>query len=117
MDPCLLLVGPAVIALFAVAWAVRLGRQPSERAQTSGRLVGSYVLLAITFGIGTCYGSLMLRSVRVGWAGAVLLLGLAISYLVAIHRLPRDDARLREAFDVEVPHSARWPAMVALVLL
>ena len=118
MELCLLVLGPLAIALGAAALSLRLGRAPPGRAQTDWRLVGSYVLLTITFGVGTCYGSMLLRSsARAGWACAALLLGVAFAYLLAVRRLPRDDARLHEAFEVEVRHRARWPAMVALVVL
>lgn len=96
MEILLLLVAPALIALTA--------------------------LLLVTFGIGTCYAGVTSGfdrrpSAAVPWASVAIIAGAAAAYCLSMHRLPRPDARLREAFDVEVPVDSPWLAMLAVACL
>jgi hypothetical protein len=119
---CILLVGPLLIALAALLGSTRLRKAPPERSQTGLRLLGSYVLLTVVFGIGTCYAGFFAsnagRTLRqVGWLSAAAVVASTAWHLVAIRRLPRTDLRLREAFEVDVRREHRWPVMLAIALV
>ena len=122
MGVCFLLVGPALIAFAALRGSVRLGKAPPKRSQTGLRLLGSYLLLTVVFGIGTCYAGLFRSNAglairKVGWLSAAAVVATTVRYLVEIRRLPRADLRLRDAFDVDVRRERRWPVMLAIALL
>ncbi len=104
-----LVFGPALVALAALAEALRLLFPSAKQTQSGWRLFWSYLLLTITFGIGSCYGTMFADGfarrgvVGIPWAAAaaaVALVGLAIFYVREVRRLPRLAGRERAGLAV-----------------
>ncbi|MBK8099623.1 MAG: hypothetical protein IPK26_21155 [Planctomycetes bacterium] len=123
---CALIVGPAIIALGALVMAVRVAA-PTKTTGRAGRMVGSFVLLLLAYGIGCCYaGIFSVSAARRGdrtpvWLFTAVAVGglavLAIAWMHRTWRLPRPDQRVQEAFDIAAGPDKRWHALLAIGVL
>lgn len=119
---CALVFGPAVIGIFALVMAIRVS-SPSKTADRAVRMVGSFVLLLVAYGIGCCY----LGIFTTGFGGrpdrtqthvlaAVMLGGLALLSFGWLYRASRQP-RPAPGADGEVAPDGRGLAMFLIVVL
>jgi len=118
---CLLVVGPATIAILALVFAVQLAVPGRQKRASSGRMLGAYVLLLVAFGIGMCY-AVMFTSLGHGTSpvlcavGLFLLVGLTGIWLRRTWRLPHVDPQQQEGSDVPRAPDLRVWAMTLICL-